>query len=408
MIRFKYQAIDAKGKRQRGEISADSLRSARQLLQARAYQILALSESQDKFYTSLLGFTFKRSRKNTLKLADLCLVTRQLATLLRAGIPLDEVLAGVAKQQQKEAVRSVILGVRAKVMEGYSLAAAMNSFPEAFPALYRTTVAAGEKSAQLDLILERLADYTERQQKVRRKILQAAIYPSLMSIISVLVVVFMLTYIVPKILDAFSDTQQALPLPTQILLCLSHGLVDYGAYCALVFLLLGLWFFRALKKKAFRFRFDSYLLRVPLIGRLIKTMMTARFAHTLGILHAASVPVLEAMQAAGALITPLPMRQAIEAAILGVREGQAIHVALEKTGYFAPMFLHLLSSGERSGQLEAMLARAAAGQEADVEAVIDSSLALFEPIMILVMGAIVMFIVLAVMLPIFALNNFNM
>lgn len=395
---FRYHARDASGKRVRGEIAAESARQARQLLQARAYQVLDLSES---------AASAKKS-KSSLKLADLCLVTRQLATLLRAGIPLDEVLAGVAKQQQKDSIRQLILGVRAKVMEGYSLAAAMNVFPSAFPHLYRTTVAAGEKSAQLDLILERLADYTERQQKVRRKILQAAIYPSLMSVISVLVVVFMLVYIVPKILDAFTDTGQSLPVPTQILLSLSHVLVNDGGYIAVVFLLLGLWFFHALKKTAFRWRVDAVVLRLPLMGRLIKTMMTARFAHTLGILHAASVPVLEAMQAAAALITPLPMRQAIEAAIMGVREGQAIHAALEKTGYFAPMFLHLLSSGERSGQLEAMLARAAVGQEADVEAVIDSSLALFEPIMILVMGAIVMFIVLAVMLPIFALNNFNM
>jgi general secretion pathway protein F len=253
----------------------------------------------------------------------------------------------------------------------------------------------------------RLAEYTEKQLQIKRKILQALIYPSMMTLVSILVIVFMLIYIVPKIIDVFTETNQTLPLSTSILIAISHTLKKGGLYLLGGGILLVIGFFKLLKREKFRYRFHYFLLKIPLLGKTIRTVNSARFARTFGILTAASVPVLEAMQTAAQLITPLPMREAVLKSILQVREGIHIHHALQKTGFFSPMFIHLISSGEASGQLENMLQKAAMQQEADVEAIIEGSLTLFEPIMILVMGGVVMFIVLAIMLPIFALDNFN-
>lgn len=405
MAQFAYTALTQPGKRVKGTIDADSLRSARVRLQQQALTVLTLQPAVTSS-TGWRGWLATRSRLR-LTLAELTLVTRQLATLLQAGIPLDEVLAAVAQQQRKPEARQILLGVRSKVMEGYGLAAALGEYPQVFSKLYRTTVAAGERSAKLDQILQRLADYAEKQQKIRRKILQALIYPSLMVVVSLLVVIFMLTYLVPKITEVFQDTHQTLPWITRALLAMSHVAIDDGVYIALGLLAAALGVWRWGRKPANKLRWQAWWLRLPLIGNATKTINAARFARTFGILHAASVPVLDAMQAAASLITPLPMQVAVLHAIDAVAQGSGIAAALERTDYFAPMLLHLISSGEASGQLEAMLEKASSGQEAEVDSLIDSSVALFEPVMILVMGGIVMFIVLAVMLPIFALDNFN-
>lgn len=404
MTAFQYTAMDKSGKRLKGVVEADTARHARMLLRERAQMVLeikAVNESK----AARLKFSLKSS--NRLKLEDLTLITRQMATLLSAGIPLDEVLTGVANQTEKSSVKSIVLGVRAKVLEGHTLAAGMNEFPAAFPHLYRTTVDAGEKSAKLDLVLERLAEYTEKQQKIKRKIRQALIYPALMTVVSIAVIFFMLLYVVPKIIQVFNQTDQALPLITSVLIAISSFVQHDGLYLFGGIFIAGFVGSRLIKRKHIRYRADAFLLRMPWLAKSIKTINSARFARTFGILNSASVPVLEAMQASAQLIGPLPMREAVMDSVAKVREGSSIHSALQKTGYFSPMFIHLLGSGESSGRLDAMLQKAAQNQEADVEAVIDSSLALFEPLMILVMGGIVLFIVLAVMLPIFALDNFN-
>lgn len=404
MAAFQYRAIDKNGKAHKGVIETDSPRHVRQQLQERGLTTLELKLLTESSLRSMRSFHFAPKR---MKSQDLSLVTRQMATLLNAGIPLDEVLSGVAKQNDKASVKNIILGVRSKVMEGYTLAMGMGEFPLAFPKLYRTTVSSGEKSGKLDLVLLRLAEYTERQQHIKRKIRQALIYPSLMVIVSIAVVFFMLMYVVPKIIDVFNQTNQELPLATKILLNISSAMRNYGLYFLGFLVMAGYGFTRMLKKPNFKRGFHKFLFKIPLLGKTMRTINSARFARTFGILNAASVPILEAMHASAQLITPLPMQEAVLASIEQVREGVSIHTALQKTGYFSPMFTHLIGSGEASGQLDAMLEKAAANQESDVESLIDGSLALFEPIMILVMGGIVMFIVLAVMLPIFALDNFN-
>lgn len=401
---FHYTALDAKGKRQKGVQQADSARQVRNQLRASNLTPLEVNPVKETTQTKR-GGGLRKPVFSRVAVADIALLTRQLATLLSAAIPIDEALAAVAQQSSKPHIKSVLLGVRARVLEGHSLASALKAFPKTFSKLYQTTVAAGERTGKLDQILTQLAEYTERQHDIRRKIRQALLYPSLMSVVSVGIVIFLLTNVVPKIINVFSRTKQALPLSTTILIQLSDFIRQDGWYVLLGLLIAAFFFWRGLKRPAFRFRFDQFKLKLPIIGNAIKIINTARYGRTLGILTAASVPVLDAMQAAAQLVKPLPIQDALKTATHQVREGTSIAGALEQTGYFAPMFIHLVSSGEMSGKLEMMLTKAAVYQENDVEHLIESILALFEPIMILVMGAVVLFIVLSIMLPIFDLDQ---
>lgn len=409
MPAYQFQALNRKGKKEKGVLEGESARQVRQKLRELSLTPLTveavaaelLTKKQKRFSITQWRLTFSQRMQSR----DLALVTRQLATLISASIPIDDALTAVANQTEKQQVKSILLGVRSKVLEGHAFAAALDHFSSAFPAVYRTTIACGEKSGKLDHVLLKLAEYIENQHAIRRKINQALIYPTLMTLVSIGVVIFMLIYVVPKIVDVFSQTQQTLPIATVILIAVSQLVKAYGLYAALILLLAVYIASRLLKKKSIKMKFDQLLLKLPLIGKNIKTINSARFARTFGILNSATVPVLEAMHAASRLIYPLPMQTAVSAAIEQVREGAAIHQALHRTSYFSPLFIHLLASGEKSGQLELMLQKAAMQQESDVEALIQNVLTLFEPIMILVMGGVVLFIVLSIMLPIFALNQ---
>lgn len=422
MAAFSYQAYTKNGQRSRGVVEADNERAARRLLRERGLlpeevKSVAASSKKKKQVDAELGAqsfserwaAFKQgffSSRQKVSAADLSLMTRQLATLLAAGIPIDEALSGVAEQTTKANLKAIILGVRAKVLTGYSLAASMEDFPRAFSKLYRVTVSSGEQSGHLDRALLRLADYTEKQQAIRSKVKQALVYPSMMAAVASGVIVFLILYIVPKIITVFQDSHMTLPLPTVILLSISGFLQSYGLYFVLLIIALVFMLKRALRKKSMRRRYDELLLKLPVIGSTMLVLNCARFARTFGILMAAGVPVLEAIANSARLISPLPMRESVQKAVEGVREGGSIYNALRKTKYFPPMFLHLLASGEKSGHLEDMLIKAADNQDNEVEAVLESVLTLFEPIMILVMGAMVLFIVLAVLLPIFSMDQF--
>ncbi|OGT43503.1 MAG: type II secretion system protein GspF [Gammaproteobacteria bacterium RIFCSPHIGHO2_12_FULL_40_19] len=406
MTAFQYIALDKTGKRIKGVTEGDSARLVRQQLREKQLTPLDVTpvSSQKKTAGSVKKSLFQLGARK-ISPADLSLITRQMATLLDAGIPVDEVLTAVSEQTEKQTTKQILLGVRGKVLEGYALADGMNDFPAAFPALYRTTVAAGERTGKLGQVLNQLAEYTEKQHYIRQKIKQALVYPIMMTSVSISIVVFLLIYVVPKIISVFSETNQVLPLATQILVGLSGFVQAFGLYVFAAIILFIFLFRRALKRITFRRKVHAVLLKLPVIGQAIKTINGARFGRTLGILNAAAVPVLDAMQASAELVKPLPMSEKIQQAITQVREGTAIHVALQKTACFAPMFLHLVASGEASGQLDAMLEKAASYLEKDVEGLIQTALTLFEPLMILVMGGIVLYIVLAIMLPIFALDN---
>jgi general secretion pathway protein F len=404
MTAFQYASINTQGKTQKGIIEADSPRSARQQLRDQGLIPLELRLARQKMNRLKMHALAKPSISSK----ELALMTRQLATLLAAGLPLAEVLAAVAEQTEKSRTKGLILSVRSKVLEGHALAAALYDYPEAFSALYCSTIAAGEKSGHLDTVLQRLADYTEQHYQMRQKIQHALIYPTVMLLVAFSILIFLLDYVVPKMITVYSNIGQALPPLTVLLIAISNNLRSLGLYL-LITMIFTVFLFRHTMKKNLKFRTQVHrlLLRLPLIGNAIKVTNTARFSRTFAILSAAGVSLLEAMTLAAKLLTNLPIRTAIEAAIHRIREGANISLALKQTRYFPPMSLHLIASGEASGQLENMLERAANNQDSEITRLIETSLALFEPAITLVMGAFVLFIVLAILLPIFQLDQFT-
>jgi len=401
---FEYAALDQNGKERKGVIEGDSPRTIRQQLRDQGLIPLKVDEVAHKEAASggkKFAFSFRRGISAT----DLALLTRQLSTLSRSGLPLDEATSTVARQTEKPRLKSLMLGVRAKVMEGHSLAEGLGKFPHVFPELYRATVAAGEQSGYLDTVLERLADYTEARQQLTQRIQLAMFYPAILTFMSVLVVGALLGYVVPQIVTVFEDMGQTLPLMTRILIGISDFFRDYfgllffglvAAFTATVYVL---------RKPGPKFKFHEFILKVPIIGRFVRGVNTARFSRTLSILAASGVPVLDALRIAGQVVDNLPMRDAVMQAAHKVREGGALAKSLEQSGYFPPMTVNLIASGEVSGKLEEMLERAATNQEREQETQISFMMGMLEPILIIVMGMVVLFIVLATLLPIFNMNQ---
>ena len=393
---YQYQALKSSGNVCKGVIEADSERHARQLLR-----------EQGIIPTHVAAFKTTRLKKHSdaLSAEELSLLTRQLATLLAAGIPVEESLQGVSEQAGKDKVRQLVMGVRSKVMEGYALAQAMSEYPQTFPELYRATVGAGEQTGHLDRVLEKLADYTENQQQMRQKIQQALIYPLLMILVSTAIISFLLAFVVPKIIDVFASSGQSLPLMTTLLIAMSSGIKSYGLYAVAVLILIIMGVKHSLKQLRVRLFFHRALLRVPIAAYLIRSINVARYIHTFGILFAAGVSVLETMRVSCSLVSNLIMRDAFAHAAVRVREGTAISTALKDTHFLSPMAIHLIASGEKSGQLSAMMDRAALHLDKEVSRLIETALTLLEPLVILLMGAVVLFIVLATLLPIFSMEQ---
>lgn len=402
MPAFEYQALDAQGRKRKGVAEGDTARGVRARLRQDGLTPLQVIEVAETA-TRASGTRVLSGRG--IGALDLALATRQMATLARAGLPVEEILGTVARQTEKARVRNVLTAVRTRVMEGHALAAAMSAFPRVFPELYRTTVAAGEQSGHLDLVLERLADYTENRNSLRQKITMALFYPAILTVVAIAVTVALLAFVVPEVVQVFVGIGQELPWLTRALITVSDALRDYGLWGLFVLVLLSITMQRLLRRPAWRFRWHRLLLRVLLVGRLIRGVNTARFARTLSILVSSGVPVLDALRTSGQVIANQPMRQAVEAAAQRVREGAGIGRALEHSGYFPPMTVHLIKSGESSGRLNDMLERAAENQERELETRIGMVVGLFEPLLIVTMGAVVLTIVLAILLPIFELNQ---
>lgn len=332
---------------------------------------------------------------------DLALFTRQLATLVRSGLPLDEATGTVARQTEKPRLKRLILGVRSMIVEGHTLADGLGKFPHVFPDLYRATVAAGEQSGFLDAVLERLADYTESRQQLQQRIQLALFYPIILTVIAILVVTGLLTYVVPEVVKVFDNTGQTLPLLTRIMIGTSDFLRDNMFLLIAGITLAGTGIAYVLKQPQPKRQFHKTLLKLPVIGKLVRGVNTARFARTLSILAASGVPVLDALRISGQVVSNIPMREAIEDAANRVREGAALGKSLERSGYFPPITVNLISSGEVSGKLEEMLERASTNQERELETTIAMLMGMLEPLLILAMGGVVLIIVLAILLPIF-------
>lgn len=399
MAAFEYKAIDAKGKNKKGIIEADTVKQARQALREKGMVPLSVDPAAQKENKGGGLFAPKISS------SDLALITRQLATLVGSSLPIESAILAVAEQCEKPRLKSMMMAVRTKVVEGYSLAEGLGEFPHIFDNLFCSMVAAGEKSGHLDQVLERLADYTEQRQQMKSQLTTALMYPMTLTIFAIGVISALLATVVPKIVGQFDKMGQKLPWTTEFLITASDFVRDSGLYVVIVFIGLIVLVKRMLKKPKVRLAWDKWILNLPVIGNVSKGVNTARFARTLSILTSSAVPLLEGMQISGKVLENQYIKGMIREAASRVREGAGLKVSLENTKIFPPMMLHMIASGEKSGELEQMLGRAADNQDKDFELRVSISLKIFEPVLIAFMAGIVLFIVVAVLQPILNMNN---
>jgi len=398
---FQFIALDQAGKESKGLIEGDTAKHVRQILRERELFPVRVTEVAQKESRRQASFTLRRG----ISPGELALLTRQIASLSKSGLPLEEALLAVSEQNDQPRTKAILLGVRSKVIEGHTMADGLSEFPQAFPELYRATVAAGEHSGHLDIVLDRLADYTEARHELRQRVSNAMIYPVVLVVMAIGIISFMLATVVPKIVNVFQNSAAELPALTRGLIATSDFLHDYW-----ILLIVGtaaaIYGLRSiLRRDEPRRRYHQLLLRLPVIGRLTRGINTARFTRTFSILTGSGVPVLEAMKISSEVIENLPMREAVTKAALKVREGGSISKSLEASKLFPPMMIHLVSTGEAGGRLEEMLTRSAAGQEREIDGLIAALLGILQPLLIVIMGAVVLTIVLAILLPIFEINN---
>ncbi|NYT83147.1 type II secretion system inner membrane protein GspF [Alcaligenaceae bacterium] len=398
MPSYQYEAADDTGKIERGLVDADTERNARQILRARGLLPLSLRPTGGAAAGGMLSGP-------RLSDSDLGWLTRQLASLLAARLPLEAALSATIEQAERRHVAHALAAVRADVRGGHRLCDAMAARPRDFPPIYRALIEAGEQSGELSQVMEKLADYIESRGALRNKVLTAFIYPAIVTLVAIAIVVFLLTYVVPQVVGAFSQTQQALPLLTRIMLFLSAFVRDWGALAALSLLLLFAGWRWYLRHPAARLAWHARVLRLPLLGRFVLGVNTARYASTLAILTSSGVPLLLALDAARRTLGNDRLRLAVDEATRRVREGSSLAPALQAQKVFPPLLIHLIGSGERTGELPAMLERAARTLSNELERRALTMTALLEPMMTLIMGGIVLFIVLAIMLPIIEINQ---
>jgi len=401
MAAFEYHALDSGGHSHKGILTGDSLRHIRSQLRDQGLSpvdVRPVEETERKAYR---GSLFKRN----IPVASLALMTRQLATLVRAGMPLEESLRVLGEQVRLPRLKSVVAGLRSQIMEGSSLSAALSQYNRIFPQYYCAMVEAGEASGQLDDILERLAEYTEQQNYLRQKVAVAMIYPVILTGVAITVVIALLTYVVPEVVRVFNQTGQDLPLLTQWLIITSDFVRQQGLLiCGLVIgaFFLGSWL---LRKEHVRYRYERLKLSLPFIGDLTRTIISARLARILSILTERGVTLVDALGISLQIIKSLPVREAMSNAAESLREGGRLHLAMNNSGYFPPMLVHMISVGEESGELEKMLDKAANHHEHEMNTMITAATSLLEPVLIIIMGGIVLLIVLAILLPIFEMNQ---
>jgi len=396
---FQYQALDAEGRTNRGVLQADTVRAARAVLRERGLTPLEVGVVEKRESLPLPW-----SRRG-LSIAQLAVLSRQLAILINAGLPMDEALAALGEQSDGERSRAIVVAMRSRVMEGQSLAAAMGEFPDTFPEAFRASVAAGEASGRLDDALTRLADYTESREELGRKIWLALAYPALLLTVAIAIVSGLLAYVVPQVVTVFQNLNQQLPLVTRILIAIADAVRAFGLV-ALVLIVLGFTGFRfALRRDTVREWWDRLVLRIPLAGRIVRGANTARAARTLATLIASGVPVLEALSLAAQTVRNRPMQLSLRRAAVRVREGGGFARALAESGLFPPVAVRLIASGEKSGRLDQMLDQAARHQQRELELTLGTLTAVIGPVVILMVGGLVLFIVLAILLPIFELND---
>ena len=406
MSAFEYTAIDASGRETRGVLEGDTARQVRQQLRDQGWTPLSVSESARAERSGRArGLAGLLAYGTGLSARDLTIITRQLATLIQAGAPVEEALRTVARYAEKPRLQNLLMALRGHVVEGQSLASALAEFPRSFSDMYVATVRAGEDAGYLGGVLERLADYVERSLETRSRVAGALIYPLILTVVAITIVALLLAYVVPEVVTVFESLAQDLPPLTVALLAISAFVREWGLLMLALIVGALVAFTLAMRNEGFRYRFDALLLRLPFVGPLLLEIDTGRFARTLSILAASGTPVLEALGTASQVISRRPIRAAVRKAAAQVREGESLQQALHASGWFPPMMLQLIAIGEASGELDNMLHRAADFQERDTNMQISMFVTAFEPALMLAMGLVVLLIALAMLLPIFELNQ---
>ena len=403
MAAFRYEALDSNGKTARGVIEADGLRQARARMRELGLVVVSVEAvTQDSLHS---GSGHRWRMRRGISSAQLSMLTRQLATLLEAGLPLEQSFNALIEQSEEESVRHILAGVRSELLAGHTLAQAMGQYTSVFPDIYRALIKAGEASGELGHVMLRLADYTESRQVLRQKVILAFVYPAIVTVVAIMVVLGLLIYVVPQVVSVFQQSHQTLPLLTRMMIGLSSFLQVTWFYLLIALAGASLVIRTLLQREEIRYQFHLRLLKVPILGRLVRGLNTARMASTLAILAGSGVPLLASLQAAAGVVTNLPMRRALEDAAKKVREGVTLSRALSTTRLFPPILVHLIASGESSGKLDTMLERAATQQEQEISGYTSVLTSMLEPILILVMGGVVLTIVLAILMPIIEMNQ---
>lgn len=401
---FEYRGIDTAGKDVRGIIDADSPRLARTKLKKSGVFPTEVHETMAERRGGKPDLSLAHLTKRV-RIQDVAVMTRQLATLIGAGLPMVPALTSLSNQIESPNLKKVVGQIRERVKEGSSLSDALRDFPRVFSTLYANMVTAGESSGALDIVLLRLADFTENQVKLRNRVTAALIYPILMVVLASAAVVFLMVRVVPKILELFQDWGRALPLPTVILLDITNFLKIYGWIVLIILIGVFLVSLSYFKSERGRLLFDRLILRVPIFGRLNRIIATTRFSRTLGTLLASGIPLLRAMNIVKNIVNNRVIANAIEDSQESIVEGQSIAAPLARSGVFPPMVTDMIAVGENSGQLEHMLLKVSDAYDNQIETTVSGLTSILEPLLIVIMGGIVLFIVLAVLLPIFEMNQ---
>ena len=401
MPAFRYEALLASGQSKNGVINADSARAARAELRGQGLTPITVdqiaSEEKNKGQQSLFA--------DKLSSNELSLFTRQLASLLEAGLPLEQSFSALLEQAERVYVRDLIAAIRSEVMAGHSLSDVLKQHPRDFADIYTALVASGEQIGQLARVLSRLADFIERRNALVQKVRLAFTYPAIVTVVAFAIVIFLLAYVVPQIVSVFANTKQKLPLLTVVMLVISDFVRAYGIYVAIIVAFAAWCWRQILKNPDVKMRWHAWLLTAPLYGKFERSLNTSRFASTLAITIGSGVPILQALQTSRDTLSNVAMREQVETATSAVREGVSLARALSTHQHFPPMLIHMIRAGEVTGDLPAMLERAADSQQQDLERRALTMAGLLEPILILVMGVVVLLIVLAVLMPIIEINQ---
>jgi general secretion pathway protein F len=401
LVAFHYAALDDTGKRCKGTVEAESSKQARQQIRDLGLAPLEVRAT----IASDMADSGTSASNIRLTISDLSLLTRQMATLIQAGLPIADALAAVSRQTEKHKVAAMVAALRNRVVEGHSLAFALAEFPRVFSPLYRATVAAGEQSGHLDQVMSRLADYIEATTAARQRVRLAMLYPAILTVVAILIVSGLMAYVVPDVIEVFINQGQTLPLLTRLLVSASNFVVSYGVFTVVIVIGLVSAFRWRLQNDDFRRRWHRWKLRIPVFRRLVRGMNTLHFSSTLSILVGSGIPLVEALAIAGKVLPNDHFREGVEESIREIREGSSLSAALERNGQFPPMMIHMIASGEASGELDSMLDRVAASQQTELDNLVSTLIGIFEPAMLLIMGGMVLGIVVAILQPLFSLNR---